>query len=341
MNLLTLKNKKIYALGIILFIGLIAISLFEMNMPEGEKSPSGSSINRRTLLYIDNNRSVLDYEYRYQSKKHRKYYEYTLSEKNYTFLDEIDFLSDEEFPQGLCITDEYVFISTYSESKERLGELKIFDRMSGVHLISLGVDENSHLGGVAYDGEYIWICNSYKKTLERISYEFIKQMILDNLGAQIDVRNQVEVYKIKNRPSSVSFYKGYLMVASHSISGPGNMIGYVYNQEKDTLEAVLSFQIPQKVQGVTFTEQGEVIVSASYGRRSSSYIKIYNSLLAMNHDVKNYKECIELPPCSEGVFYWDKNIYVLFESAAKKYLEGTDGRGESFSPINKILLIKK
>ena len=339
--MLTLKNKKIYALGIILFVGLIAISLFEMNMPEGDKSPSGSSVNRRSIMFIDNDRSVLDYKYRFQSKKHRKYYEYILPEKNYSFIDNIYFISEDEFPQGLCITDEYVFISTYSESKERLGELKIFDRLSGMYLISLGVDENSHLGGVAYDGEYIWLCNSYKRTLERISYEFIQQMILDNLGAQIDIRNQVEVYKIQNRPSSVSFYKGYLMVASHSISGPGNMIGYSYNQEKDTLDAVLSFQIPQKVQGITFTDQGEIIVSASYGRRSSSYIKIYSSLLTMNRDVNNYKECIELPPCSEGVFYWDDHIYIIFESAAKKYYEGIDGKGESLSPIDKILLIKK
>lgn len=335
-----LKNKKLYLFGLILLLGLITISLQEKNRPEGEDSPSGYSVKTRNLLDIDNDMNVLDYEYRFQSKKKRKSYEYTLKELEYTFLEEIELFEDEEYPQGLCITDEYILISSYSDSKEKLGELKVFDRITGVFLISLCVDANSHLGGIAYDGEYIWICNSYKMTLERISYAFIQQMVRDNIGNKIDVRHQVDIYEVKNRPSSVSCYDGYLFVASHSILSPGKMISYIYNQEEDKLEEKLYFEIPQKVQGVTFTEKGEVIVSVSYGRRSSSYVKKYHSLQSMNKDIKDYKECIELPPCSEGVFYHDECIYVLFESAAKKYLEGTDGKGESISPLNKILMIK-
>ena len=32
-------------------------------------------------------------------------------------------------------------------------------------------------------------------------------------------------------------------------------------------------------------------------------------------------------------------LYVLFESAGEKYLEGTDGKGQSLSPIDKLLMI--
>lgn len=338
--MLILKNKKVYAIGLVLIIGLAAILLQEKNMPEGEASPSGYSVNQRNLEYIDNAKNVLDYEYYFLRKENRKSYEYTLLDTEYSFIEEVELLDDDEYPQGLCLTDEYILISFYSDDKEKLGELKVFDKNSGELLVSLCVDENSHLGGVTFDGEYVWICNSYKRTLERISYDFIQQMILDNPGEKVDVRNQVDVYKVKNRPSSICYYNGFLMVVSHSVTEPGKMIGYVYNQEKDKLDAELQFQIPPKVQGVTFTEQGEVIVSVSYGRRRSSYLKMYSSLLTMSNDVKNYKECIEMPPCSEGVFCSDDKIYVLFESAAKKYLEGTDGRGESNSPLNKILMIK-
>ena len=340
MNLLILKNKRIYVVALVLLLGLITISLQDKNMPEGEISPSGYSVNPRNMSYIDNNKNVQEYEYRFHSKQKRKIYEYTLTETEYAFLEEVMLLEDEEYPQGLCITDEYILISSYSDSKDKLGELKVFDKLSGAFLVSLCVDENSHLGGVVYDGEYVWICNSNEMTLDRISYAYIKQMVCDNPGEKIDIRNQVDMYRVKNKPSSVSCYGGYLYVASHSILSSGSMVGYIYNQEKDRLEAKLYFEIPSKVQGVTFTEQGEVIVSVSYGRKSSSYVKKYHSLLTMSNDVKNYKECIELPPCSEGVFYYDDNIYILFESAAKKYLEGTDGRGESVSPLDKILMIK-
>lgn len=37
---------------------------------------------------------------------------------------------------------------------------------------------------------------------------------------------------------------------------------------------------------------------------------------------------IEMPPCSEEIVLDDQKIYVLFESAAEKYLEGTDGKGK-------------
>ena len=48
---------------------------------------------------------------------------------------------------------------------------------------------------------------------------------------------------------------------------------------------------------------------------------------------------VELPPCSEELDIKDDVLYVLFESAGEKYLEGTDGKGTSLSPIDKILMI--
>ena len=48
---------------------------------------------------------------------------------------------------------------------------------------------------------------------------------------------------------------------------------------------------------------------------------------------------IEMPPCSEEIDIDEDNLYVLFESAGEKYLEGTDGKGQSLSPIDKLLII--
>ena len=46
-----------------------------------------------------------------------------------------------------------------------------------------------------------------------------------------------------------------------------------------------------------------------------------------------------MPPCSEEIDIDEDNLYVLFESAGEKYLEGTDGKGQSLSPIDKLLII--
>lgn len=54
---------------------------------------------------------------------------------------------------GICITDEYVLITSYSDDKGSLGELMVFDREDGEYLVTLGMDANSHLGGIAFDGK--------------------------------------------------------------------------------------------------------------------------------------------------------------------------------------------
>ena len=46
-----------------------------------------------------------------------------------------------------------------------------------------------------------------------------------------------------------------------------------------------------------------------------------------------------MPPGSEELDSVDKRLYVIVESAGEKYLEGTDGEGNSPAPIDKILRI--
>lgn len=310
-------------------------------MPEDKQLSSGNSVIRGNMVKIDNYANVKNYDYHLR-KNHKKKKEYILPEKDYGFLANIQVLhEEEEYPQGLCMTDEFVFISAYSGIRGNLGKIKVYDKASGEYLLSLGMDENSHLGGLTYDGTYIWVCNSSKMSIERIPYAFIRQMVQENKGSMIDARNLVEVYRVKNIPSCVTFYDGLLWVATHSVWTNATMIGYDYNEEENSLNALGSFRVPPKVQGVAFSEEGEVYLSTSYGRKKSSYMKKYESIYTMTNNVGGYLEQIEMPPCSEGIVYRDKQIYVLFESAGKKYLEGTDGKGNSASPLNQILVIRK
>lgn len=93
------------------------------------------------------------------------------------------------------------------------------------------------------------------------------------------------------------------------------------------------------MQGVTFDASGKVYLSTSYGRNESSYIKCYKSLIALSSRPNSPDITIEMPPGSEELDSVDKRLYVIFESAGEKYLEGTDGKGNSPAPIDKILRI--
>lgn len=323
-NLRISKNKKIIILSLVLLLGLTTQSKQNEDMPEDERLSSGYSVIRGNMVKIDNYANVKKY----------------INNKKYSFLENVEVLQEEdECPQGLCLTEEYIFISAYSDVYGKLGKIRVYNKTSGELLLTLGMDAQSHLGGIAFDGSYIWVCNSSKMSLERISYSFVQHMIFENKGGFVDARNLIEIYPVRNIPSTVSAYHGQLWVSTHSIWTKGTMIGYLYNESSDELRAIGSFHVPQKVQGVAFTETGEVIISTSYGRKKNSYIKKYSSINVMSNDVKDYKEAIELPPCSEGIAYENGKLYVLFESASKKYLEGTDGKGISVAPLDKILII--
>ena len=215
----------------------------------------------------------------------------------------------------------------------------VIDKESGDYLFTLGMDPASHLGGIAFDGENVWVCNSSKNAIERISYDFIELMASQNPGEVVDATDVVDIYKVSNTPSCITFYGNRLWIATHTKIINSKMKAYFYDKKSDTLKALSTYKIPSKVQGIAFDEDGAVYLSTSYGRRSSSYIKKYASVIEMASEPDSPITAIEMPPGSEEIDIDDGKLCVIFESAGEKYFEGTDGKGVSTSPIDKILQI--
>lgn len=303
---------------------------------------------------INNHYNVENYKYRSETRTGDKR-NTMLKNLNYQFLDKINIpgmpdtrsddllnryiFSESQCPQGVCLTDEFVLITSYSVEDDCMGELMVFDRETGEYMITLGMDENSHLGGIAFDGDNVWLCNSHEREIERISYDFITTMAYRNRGEVVDARDVVDCYKVKNTPSCITYYGGRLWIASHTSLAKSQMKAYYYKSSENKLEVLSSFQIPSKVQGVAFDSSGRIYLSTSFGRDKSSYLYQYDSVAEMSAHPKYPSRTVEMPPCSEELDVKDDMLYVLFESAGEKYLEGTDGKGKSLSPIDKILMI--
>ncbi len=315
------------------------------------KSGKAYIVYAKWIRIIDNNYSVNNYKYENENDDNV----ILLKDCEYEFINDInipgmpatketDFLnqyifSESQCPQGLCITEDYVLVTSYSEEDDSLGELMVFSRDSGEYLVTLGMDSKSHLGGIAYDGKNVWVCNSNENTLERISYDFICLMATANSKQVIDATGVVDIYEIDNKPSCITYYGGRLWVATHTLFLDSKMVAYHYNVNDDTMEKLSSYAIPGKVQGVTFDEDGKVYLSTSYGRQSSSYIKVYKSIVNLSSNPNRPDSKIEMPPGSEEIDTLNGKLYIIFESAGEKYLDGTDGKGNSISPIDKILCI--
>lgn len=303
---------------------------------------------------IDNRANVRNYTYHENPGKMDKHTK-ILKDLDYDFLDAVDipgmpetreddFLnkyiySEAQCPQGMCLTDEFVLITSYSSEDDCMGELMVFDKESGDYLVTLGMDVNSHLGGITFDGENVWVCNSYEQSIERISYDFIQLMAYQNTGEVVDAREVVDEYSVANTPSCITYYGGRLWVATHRIVMNSEVSAYHFNTSENDLEPLSSFKIPSKVQGMAFDESGGIYLSCSYGRSQSSYLYYYTSVSSMSTSPKSPEVRVELPPCSEEIDISSDTLYVLFESAGEKYYEGTDGKGTSLSPLDKLLMI--
>lgn len=347
----TLKNSirvSVLIIGVAVMLLIIRSDAQQRRLEGAESASSSSSVT------IDNYASVMDYNYRSLDSKIDKR-TVLLKDLDFSFYDEIDIpgmpdTKEEDFlnqyifskaqcPQGICFTEEFVLITSYSSEDDCMGELMVMDQESGQYLVTLGMDENSHLGGIAYDGTNVWVCNSYENTIERISYDFIQLMAYQNAGDVIDARDVVDTYAVGNSPSCITYYGGRLWIATHKQLMNSKMVAYHYDSAQDELVALSEYAIPSKVQGVVFDEEGGVYLSRSYGRGSSSYLTCYSSIIALDSRLGRPKLTVELPPCSEELDIHEGTLYVLFESAGEKYLEGTDGKGQSLSPIDKLLMI--
>jgi uncharacterized repeat protein (TIGR02543 family) len=252
-------------------------------------------------------------------------------------LEEEKYASEYQCPQGLCLTPDYIIVSSYALEEDALGSLTFYDKETGQYLMTFGMEANSHLGGIAYDGNYIWICHSNTKKLEAISYDFLQRLIQVSNQNFIDITSCFAQYEVENVPSCITAYQGKLYVATHRIYTPGSL--YCYVMKEGRLEKTESFLLPTKVQGISFDDAGRVWLSRSYGRTKSSELSVYQDLTSLKKQWMEPDIQVEMPPGSEEIVVEGDICYVLFETASYKYLEGADGKGTCDYPIDKLLMI--
>lgn len=328
------------------FVGWYADPTFQHHITTLSRAEDQTCYAKWTLQ-INANQSVQDYPY-HPGEQHL-----LLKNLNYQFLFALDtpgnpktrisdleeqkYSSEYQCPQGLCMTEDYIIVSSYALEKDALGALTFYDRNTGKYLISFGMEANSHLGGIAYDGTYIWICHSNTRKIEGISYSFLKRLIGVSSQNFIDITSCFLQYEVDNIPSCIACHDGKIYVATHHVYTPAG-VG-VYRFQGDHLKKCDSFLVPSKVQGLSFDEEGRVWLSRSYGRTKSSELAVYQDLEQLKANLFEPMETVEMPPGSEGIVATGGLCYVLFETASYKYLEGSDGKGTCDYPIDKLLML--
>lgn len=211
-----------------------------------------------------------------------------------------------------------------------------------------GYDE--HAGGVAVNGDYVYLPGTGGLDV------FLLSDVLDG-GQAASIGSIPMDYS----GDCCTFYNGYLFVGDfyypevyetpedHRFTTPAGdhnpAVIAVYRAD-DSAEfglawtPVAAISIREKVQGIGFAEDGQIVLSTSYGFAHSNlwfyeFDETRQNVLTLQDaqvplyflDSANLTHSVQMPPMSEEIVCRDGQVYVLFESASTKYLFGNLIRG--------------
>ena len=210
-------------------------------------------------------------------------------------------------------------------------------------------NHNGHMGGIAVYNSYIYIASDgYVYRLNKSDITTAEN------GAEVSVK---DYFKTENGADCLSIYNSKLYVGEfykakkfetptgHHIEvkkGETNKaLTFVYDLDTSSKYGVKSttpvygISMPNQVQGFEFTSDNHLIVSTSFSV-SNSHILVYKNPLndnnriyhAVNEELSipvytlsssNLLKDLEIPSMSEEIIIKDKKLYIMFESACKKW----------------------
>ena len=252
-------------------------------------------------------------------------------------------------PQGICFADDYMVVSAYDSEGSCNSVLYVISNTDGKnrqYLMTLVLPTKAHVGGVAFDGTYLWVSNG--KSVSSIKYSTLDSTVASAVSAK---KKSVSVKfhstcSLSTTASFLTYNDGMLWVGEFKEKGDdsGKMYSYTISSDAKKLTQKYYITLPDRIQGACFKD-GYLILSRSYSRNVSgstyiSQLRIYKvSEPSSNGNIKKNSvvKTITLPPMVEGIVAGSSYMYLLFESAATKYYKGTDGKGKCEYPVDRII----
>ncbi len=331
-----LSWKRIFIFGMILTAWLLRVlgnpgrrhavfSLEDISMGEEESIALETSTKFR---YQDRFRKTL-LQYREFGQIYREELSTAIPGLEYTGIG--DSYSIQMVPQGICIAGEYMLISAYDKGMNGKTEPSVIYVLSweagtGRELLTTMVlPDRNHVGGLTFDGEYIWVAKSTTGYLSGISYDRVEEAVRSGQSSYALGDYSCQLYAGVTA-SFVSFGHDRLWVGTFS-SGIGKksmLYGYQLSKEMGqvTIEQECALEIPPHAQGVTFLERNQTFymaLTASYGKFCDSGVYLYEVKEGGCKAGMRLLGAYRFPPMVQELVSDGSHTYFLFESAATCY----------------------
>ena len=237
-------------------------------------------------------------------------------------------------PQGLAVTEDYVFVSAYCHAKKHNSVIYMINKESHRFIKEIILPGQPHVGGLAYDSEHqiLWYSSNTQELAQAVSLtmESIENYDYDAGRHPIATNQVASLYGIV-RDSFMTFYDGCLYVgcftkytdsaiARYAVDDQGNLI----NTMDEGLGMNFGMAVPldystisEQAQGMTFYND-KLLLSHSFGilpSRVVFYEKSDKRLYVDENSAVSYR----FPERIEQIFVDGDDLYVMFESAAYAY----------------------
>lgn len=229
-------------------------------------------------------------------------------------------------PQGMTFAGDYLLISAYCNcGKEHRSVIYVLDGSTRKYQTTLILDDICHVGGLAKQGSYIWVCDSgiegaKEKYLRAYSYSDIADAI--SVGANYWSVDAAEVRKVDVTPSYICSANGYLYVGTfHKDTETAKIYFYSVSGTELTQKGYFTISGIKQIQGISIRDK-YMVVTSSYGRYNKSKVYVFENasgFKASGVTYKTPKATYSFANMVEACYIGKNYTYFLFESGAKAY----------------------
>jgi hypothetical protein len=279
---------------------------------------------------------------------------------NYTEMPcEVPGLEDGFIPQGICFVENMGMFAISGYMPDDAYENAQFSRIYFINpetnetKMFIIDDYTGHAGGIACHENDLWISSGGSTSTNGKIYHFSLDMFAGESGSTVSfdgyfsvpVKGSVlycdgeklwvtEFYNSDNKVNESHHYG-----SNHAWSCGYDLPIEVDYSAKEKLVPDVVLSVPDKVQGMAITADGEVIFSTSYGRRNDSKMHIFEkyskwdiaTVNVFDTDVtlyvskkKNRITRFKMPTLMEGLDYYNGKLYIIFESGAQTYADAKE-----------------
>ncbi len=237
-------------------------------------------------------------------------------------------------PQGMCITEDYIFVSAYCHTHKHNSTLYMISRDTKKLVKTIALGGKAHVGGMAYDPDHrnVWVSGGTKGAAKAIAYS------LEDLEAY-DISDKKPVKAVFNytlatidRNSYMAYDENSLWIGYYTTDGLSQIERFDLREDgglnsqiiadfdslHESVPADFIASTSGQVQGAA-KNSPYLYLSQSYGINDSALQIFRFNQNSTRFENTNAARVWRFPQKMEQICTYDGKMYCLFESAGHAY----------------------